>query len=175
MYLFIRQIFARPGDGLRWIWPNDSSSSLLLVPVLIIKRDLMISWDLVMQKCISFAGVINSRVSTKPHSLQGWSWGDAAPNLIFPGMNQCFILLLFGFIREAGKERRAGRTDSCLWQWPGAWPQERDFAFPCIGFPSWNMRVKILSSFAQALWNFIMKKPDTEEWGVSSPCKIKGE
>ena len=160
-------------NGLRWTWPNASGSSLLLVPVLIIKRHLIISWNSVMQKYISFTEGVNSRVSTKPHWLQGWSWVDAAPNLIFPGMNLRFILLLFGFIREAGKERRTWRTDTCPWRLRGAWPQVRHFVFPCTGFPSWNTRIMILSPFVWALWNFIMKKPDVEEWGASSPFKIK--
>lgn len=103
VYLFIEQIFASPGDGLRWIWPKDSGSSLLLVPVSIIKRDLIISWNLVIQKYISFVEVISSRVSTQPQWLHGWSWADAAPNLIFPSMTMCFILLLIWFSSEAGK------------------------------------------------------------------------
>lgn len=173
LYLFIRQVFARPGDGLRWIWPNDSGSVLLLVPVLIIKRDFITSWNLVMQKYISYAEVINSRVSTEPHCLQGWSWVAAAPNLIFPGLNQCFILLLFGFIRQAGKEQRTWWADSCLWHRPGAWPQVCHFAFPCTALPSWNMRITGLSSFVWVLSNFSMKKTDIEDWGVSSPFRIK--
>lgn len=152
VYLFIEQISASPGDGLRWIWPKDSGSSLLLVPVSIIKRDLIISWNLVIQKYISFVEVISSRVSTEPQWLHGWSWADAAPNLIFPSMTMCFILLLMWFSSKAGKEGRTWRTHSCLWHWAGAWPQVHDFAFLCVALPICNMRTTILGSFMWALW-----------------------
>lgn len=83
-------------------------------------------------------------------------------------MNLCFILLLFGFMREAGKEQRTWRTYFCFWHWCVTLGTSLGLSW----LPQLKNENNNTCSFVWAPQNFIRGKSDTEKWGFSRPSKI---